>query len=239
MSDYEEFRRKWAVKIEARARKTVGSQGASVDYQDLRQVAEIAAWKGFLAWRALPDAERDPRTLDAMVTSRVRDATLDEWCRVSGRARKSQRGSGVRAQLFRDYLTDLSRVRRSDFVHGRPDMLERMLLQYQLGLYGTLHGQTGLVGAETKLVRGEVSDRIVFALAKLDEKERAMIEGVFLHERTHADVGSELGIHEPWAQSRLCKRALKKMRKWMDEYASALGPHNTGGTLDDEPIGGA
>lgn len=237
--EFREFLRLWASKIDAWVRKTLAGQGASDAPQELRQAGDIAAWMAYLDWRALPDEERDQRTLDAIVTRRVKDAILDEWCRVSGRPRKTQRGSGARAELLRDYIADLARSTRRDFVRGRPDVMERAILQYQLELYGTLHGQTGLIDAETTMLRGDTALRIVFALAKLDDTERALIEGVYFQDRKLIDVAAELGIHSRPARSRFHLRTLDKMRHFMAEYASALGPHNTGGTLDNEPIGSA
>lgn len=104
---------------------------------------------------------------------------------------------------------------------------------------GTLHGSTGLVDALTTMVRHEVVDRVAYALARLDEVDRQLLRGLFYDGRSLTNVCAELGIHGRSAQSRRRQLALDMARKYMDDYASALGTHNTGGTLDDDEPGGS
>lgn len=236
--EYATFLHAWAPKIDAWARRALSQQGSSTDLDDLRQVAQLAAWMGYMEWRALPDQERDEPILEAIVGRKVKDAILDERARVLQRPRKAQRGSGARAELMRGYLATLVHTSRTAFVRGRADVIARCVTAYHLEMAGMLHSQTGLVDAERALLRDEVRDRLNYAFERIGEQGRAIIEGVFFQGRTLADVCDELRIFGRTTRSRLKAKALDDMRKYMEEFASSLGPHNTGGTLDDEPGAG-
>lgn len=226
----------WSGFIDRWARKTLAGHGGAADLDDLRQEARLAAWLGYQEWRALAESDRDATRLPTIVARKIKDALLDEWSRQRQRPRDAhQRGGGAAAELFRDYLDALAHANRADYVRGRYELIARSLTAYHLAMAGTVHGSTGLVSAERAMVRQEVIDRIAYALEKIGDVERGIIEGVYFQGRTLAEVGAELGVRGRSSQSRRHRRALDEMRKYMDEYASALGPRNTGGTLDDEP----
>lgn len=236
--DYEQFLRQWGAKIDRWVRKTLAKYGggSSADFEDLRQAAQLAAWRGYEEWRARPEHERNEAMLGAIVGREVKDAIFFEVNRVLQLPRRGQRGSGLRAALLRGQLETLVSKSRQGDARARADAMSRLLVEYHLLTVGVAHGQLGLVDADETLRRDEFRHRLVYALERITDLERAMIEGVFFEDRTLADVGAALGVHGRSAQWRLKNRAIDNLRKFMDEYASGLG--SVGGTLDDEPIGG-
>lgn len=226
------FLREWSAFIDGWARKTLGRVDSD-ELNDLRQEARIAAWHGYQEWSALPDERRDPNGLRAIVARKIKDAILDEWHRLRQRPRDNhQRGGGSAAELFRDYLDALVHTSRRERVRDRPDLIARCLTAYHLSMAGRVHGAMGLVTPENALLRQELLDRVVYALARIGDQERQIIEGVYFQHRELVDVAAELGVHGRSARSRRHRRALDEMRKYMDEFASARG------VLDDEPGGG-
>lgn len=227
--------RDWNGFIESRVHKALARRGSQADLDDLRQEARVAAWRGYLEWKAMPDEERDPNMLAVVVSRKIKDAVLDGSARLRQVPRDShQRGGGAAAKIFHDLLASTPSERGVGARYGR---FSQTFTAYQLLLTGALHGSAGLIDPETARIRREALDRVVYALARLDDDDRRILEGLFYEGRTLADVCAELGIHGRSTQSRRRRRALDEARKYMEEYASALGTHNTGGTLDDEPGG--
>ena len=68
---------------------------------------------------------------------------------------------------------------------------------------------------EDQLVRAEERGRVRAALAVLEPRERALVEGYYLEGRLLDEIGAELGITKSWA-SRICSRALGKLRGVLD-----------------------
>lgn len=70
--------------------------------------------------------------------------------------------------------------------------------------------------AEESLILGEDRARVAAALDVLPERERTLIEGYYLNDRTIEEMGIEMGISKSWA-SRLHTRALRLLREALDE----------------------
>jgi RNA polymerase sigma factor for flagellar operon FliA len=70
-------------------------------------------------------------------------------------------------------------------------------------------------GPEEELLIGEDRERVLGALEVLPERERALIEGYYLNDRTIEEIGREMGITKSWA-SRLHTRALALLKKALE-----------------------
>ena len=70
-------------------------------------------------------------------------------------------------------------------------------------------------GPEEALIGDETRARVRSALDVLDERERTLVEGYYFEDRTLDEMGAEMGISKSWA-SRICTRALEKMRRVLE-----------------------
>lgn len=240
--EHARFLRDWKGFIDGWAAKAVISRGGTrSDADDLRQAAYIEGYVGYLEWVQLPDAERTERAAAAIVARRVKDAVIEEWERLRGpSSRAHRRGAGVRATLLRDSLRELaSREPGERDARARVEVQSRAVVAYHLLMEGLIHGHSGLVRPDTKLIRAEVRDRIHFALDRLRPKEaRRLIEGFYFEDRSFKEIGEEIGIRSPSKLSRMHLAALRFLEDEMIEFASVLSARNAGHTLDDEPTSG-
>lgn len=71
---------------------------------------------------------------------------------------------------------------------------------------------------DEEVLRAQDRERLAAVLDVLDERERALIEGYYFHERTLEELGAELGISKSWA-SRIHSRALDRLRRALQRTA--------------------
>lgn len=232
------FARDWgAAFIEKWARKATG-RGSHADTEDLRQAANEAAWKAFLAWQAMPDDQRTDTHLKALVGSSVQDALKKER-----RTLFDARARGVRASLLREYVRGVVTTRSgasagAGYAADRLEATSRTLTALHLLVYGLSVHAAGSVPPELALMRDEARERLRFAIDRLDQldpRAAALVEGYYFHGRRLKDIGAELGIGSASALTRLHHAALDVLRKEMEEFASLLAARNAA-TLDDEPV---
>jgi len=98
------------------------------------------------------------------------------------------------------------------------DILGRTSAAFVIAAVGQSEDNQAPDSPEERVVRKEVMVRVRSALDVLDPKERALIEGHYLDDRTLEEVGLELGMSKSWA-SRLASRALDKMRRVLEPDA--------------------
>lgn len=238
-SDQARFLRDWKGFIDGWTAKTVAARGGSrSEADDLRQAAYAEGYAGYLEWTQLPEDERTERASAAIVSRRVKDAVIEEWSRLRGVPRNAhQRGAGVRATILRESLRQISSEGQG--ARTRVETQSRALVAYHLLMEGLVHGQSGLVRPDTKLLRDEVRDRIHFALDRLRPPEaRRLIEGFYFEGRSFKEVGEEIGIRSRSKLSRMHLAALRFLKDEMIEFASVLSARNAGHTLNDEPTAG-
>lgn len=69
---------------------------------------------------------------------------------------------------------------------------------------------------ESGVIAKEERSRVLRALEVLEGRERLVVEQYYLVGRTLDDIGTELGVGKSWV-SRICSRALRKMRAVLEE----------------------
>ncbi len=90
------------------------------------------------------------------------------------------------------------------------DILGRTSAAYVISVLGQSEDD-GPPGPDEEAIQGEDRKRIQRALEVLPERERALIEGYYFHDRTLEELGESMGISKSWA-SRLHTRALGMLR---------------------------
>lgn len=231
LHDWSEFIHRWVHKV------VVEHGGSRADAEDVRQAAYAEAWNGFLEWKELPGGERTEERARAIIARKVKDATEAQWATLRGVPRDGrQRGAGHRAQVLRASLQQLGQSAHS-YARQRLEAQSNALVAYQLLMLGLLHGSSGLVRPDTRMIRQEVKERLSFAIEKLEPELRALIVGFYFHERSFKELGQELGIASSSRLWRMHLKALRLLEEEMLEFASALSARHTGHTLDDEPAG--
>lgn len=94
-------------------------------------------------------------------------------------------------------------------------ILGRTCAAYVISVVGQAEDEQG-PDPEEQALSAEERGRVRAALDVLPERERALVEGHFWGERTLEEIGAEMGISKSWA-SRLCTRALDRMRSVLEE----------------------
>jgi RNA polymerase sigma factor for flagellar operon FliA len=95
------------------------------------------------------------------------------------------------------------------------DILGKTCAAYVISAVGQADDQAG-PGPEAQAIAEQERHRVRDALAVLPERERTLVEGHFFENRTLEEIGEEMGISKSWA-SRLCSRALARMRDALEE----------------------
>lgn len=94
-------------------------------------------------------------------------------------------------------------------------ILGKTCAAYVIAAVGQSDDQSG-PGPEAQALAKEEHERVRQALSLLPERERRLVEGHFFHDRTLEELGEEMGISKSWA-SRLCSRALSRLREELEE----------------------
>jgi len=91
--------------------------------------------------------------------------------------------------------------------------LDKVFARLSAGLTtaGPLHGSFGEESPEQKLLKNESITRLLGALARLSERQRALVREYYFEGRSLEDIARELGISRSWA-SRLHTSALQELR---------------------------
>lgn len=213
-------------------------RGSSTDVEDLRQAANIAAWRAFLEWQALPEHEQNDDYLRIVVSQKIRDAIWTEAHTFDGRA------AGVRATLLRDYVADVLSRKAAGYGRARLEATSQTLTALNWLVFGLAQSSTGFVDPERALLREEVRGRLIYAIGRLagiDPDAERLIVGYYFEGRTLQQLGAELGGRSPAALTRLHHFALETLLREMEDYASGsiLSARNAGNYWDDgSPQGG-
>ena len=108
--------------------------------------------------------------------------------------------------------------RRSDPAKTLADVdqtLHRMTASFVIASLGQSEEDDAPATPEQRLLDGETARRVRDVVAKLPERERALIEGFYFDGRRFDEVATELGISKSWA-SRLHTKALDILREALE-----------------------
>jgi RNA polymerase sigma factor FliA len=162
---------------------------------------------------------------------RVRGAVIDgvrQMARLSRRAYANAKAAEAADRISED-LAYARRERGASpsveaTVGALDDALARMTLSFVLANAAQDQCPSGDPSPEESLVRAESSRSLHAALARLDDRERALVVGFYFEDTPFEQTAKKLGISKSWA-SRIYTRALDRLRAEMlaaeDETISA------------------
>ncbi|MBI5516924.1 MAG: sigma-70 family RNA polymerase sigma factor [Deltaproteobacteria bacterium] len=102
---------------------------------------------------------------------------------------------------------------RADAANALASTLEEMALAFTMAEFAeVLAPKAPAPDPETAAALREGMEQARAVIAKLPERERAMVDGVYFHHLTIEETGARLGLSKGWA-SRLHARALKLLRE--------------------------
>lgn len=199
------------------------------------EVEDLVAYgmQGLLEARARFDPERGVR-FEYFAYYRVRGAIMDGVRRMAYLPRRTHIVRKAAEAL--DRAAEEAALARAESPSERAsvaktletidDILGRTSAAFVIAAVGQSEEHDAPESPESQTLHRELADRVRGALDVLDERERKLVEGHYLEDRTLEEIGAELGIGKSWA-SRLASRALRKMRIALspDEALATAGEH--------------
>lgn len=179
--------------------------------------------QGLLEAKHRYDPERGVR-FGAFAYYRIRGAILDgvrEMAYLPRRAHHRRRAAEALDRAAEEVALDRARTpeARADAKKALAqvdDILGRTCAAFVISAVGQDDDDGGDGSPESSVIAAEERARVRSALDVLDDRERALVEGYYLEGETLDSVGQALGMSKSWA-SRVCSRALKKMRAALEE----------------------
>lgn len=105
---------------------------------------------------------------------------------------------------------------RAQALGALDDALGRITTAFVLSASGEVPDAPGEdADPEEALLRGDAAARVRAAVARLPERERALVQGAYLEGRRFDEIATELGISKSWA-SRLHHKAMGRLRELLE-----------------------
>jgi len=186
---------------------------------------ELVAYgmQGLIEAKRRYDPERGVR-FGAFAYYRIRGAILDgvrEMAYLPRRAHHRRRAAEALDRAAEEVAlerarTPEARAEAKKALAQVDDIIGRTCAAFVISAVGQAEEDERDGSPESSLLAAEERARVRSALDVLDDRERALVEGYYLKGNTLDSVGESLGMSKSWA-SRVCSRALKKMRAVLEE----------------------
>jgi len=215
----DEFVREHAGLVRKQARRLRAQLELTVEEEEL----VAYGMQGLLEAKRRYDPERGVR-FGAFAYYRIRGAILDgvrEMAYLPRRAHHRRRAAEALDRAAEEVALERARSpeARADakkVLAQVDDILGRTSAAFVISAVGQDPDDGASGSPESSLIAAEERARVHTALDVLDDRERELVEGYYLKGRTLDSVGESLGMSKSWA-SRVCSRALKKMRAVLEE----------------------
>lgn len=199
-------------------RKVAGRVRAQLDLSADLEDLEAYGFRGLLEARDRFDPTRGV-VFSAFAYYRVRGAILDGVRQMAYLPRKAYAQRKAAEALDRS-AEDAAFARAADqelradlaaTLEAIDDIIAKTSAAFVISALGQDPEGASAPRADEQLATAEDQVRVRGALEGLPERERALIEGHYLHDRTLEELGESMGISKSWA-SRLHSRALSLLR---------------------------
>ncbi|MCB9591559.1 MAG: sigma-70 family RNA polymerase sigma factor [Sandaracinaceae bacterium] len=215
----DEFVREHTGLVRAQAARLRAQLELTTDLEDL----VAYGMQGLLEAKARFDPERGVR-FPHFAYYRIRGAILDgvrEMAYLPRRTHVARRAAetldrAAEEQAIARAASPEARDNARQALAAVDDILSKTCAAYLIGAVGQDEERDAPSTPEDETIANEDRARVLGALDVLEERERALVEGYYLEGRTLDEIGQDMGITKSWA-SRICSRALTKMRAVLEE----------------------